>query len=97
MQTRQYGFSIRCSKLAEFTETLTLPEGYKVQWKPSFNAVKNDAAEFDALYSVDGRQLKLKADHTMHKRLYESSDWPGFKAALNERHKLIQSTIILQK
>ncbi len=97
LQNRQHGFTTRCSKLAEFNETLTLPDGYNMKWKPSFNAVKNQAAEFDAAYTLDGRQLKLKASHTLHKRVYESSDWPGFKAALTERHKLIQSNIILQK
>lgn len=97
LTVRQYGFAVRCSKLSEFSENITLPGGYSLQWKPSLRTIDNPASSFKTSFDIQGQVLTIQARHAMKKRIYESFEWPGFRESLIERMKFSQSTLIIQK
>lgn len=98
LKERKFGFRMRCSKLFAINETITLPTSYKPAKLPEFKTVsEKDNAEFSAKYELKGNELKLSAIHSMGKRLYENNDWKAFREALIERHKLMNSVIVIEK
>jgi len=96
-EERDYGFRIRCSKLVEIEETVTLPGYDEAEDIPVFETVDGKSASFDAAYSIDNRTLKFQLTHRMEKRLYEKEDWPDFRSALKERKNAMNTPIILSK
>ncbi len=97
LTVRRYGFAARCSKLSEFNETIAIPDGYSVKWKPSFRDFSSTASDFKAAYTVSGQNVTVGVRHALNKRLYEADEWPGFRNALTERIKFTQSALIIQK
>ena len=95
---KKYGFRIRCSKLFLANETLTIPAGFKIMILPEFKTLnERDNSSFEARYQAKGNEIKLTASHSMGKRVYEKEDWKTFREALIERHKLMNSQIIIEK
>jgi len=94
---RKYGFRTRCSKLVQLEETIKLPKYKSKKAIPEFSNISGKWDGFSAKYSIDANKLTLKAEHKIGKRIYEKEDWQEFKAALAERLKFMNSTIILDK
>ncbi|MFZ1731253.1 MAG: DUF3857 and transglutaminase domain-containing protein [Bacteroidota bacterium] len=99
MESRKYGFRQRCSRLVEIDETITLPAGMRAERLPADNTgIGTDkAASFRSAMSLEGGALHFTATHRMEKRVYDSEDWPEFRAALLARKALADSPIILTK
>jgi len=97
LASRLYGFRMRCSKLTQIHETVTLPQYGKALLIPRFAEVKGPCAGFTAAYEVEGTTLRLSAVHRMEKRVYKPEEWPGFRRALIERMKLTDSPLVLAK
>lgn len=93
---RQYGFKDACSRLVELDETIQLPKGYTL-----LNEVKNenkqsDAADFEGSLSQQGDKVTLHQKLALKKRVYEASDWDGFRSAVNA-HKGFGDYLIIKK
>lgn len=83
LDKRQYGFKDGCSRLVEQDETIQLPAGYSL-----VNAAKDDnkqsgAADFEGSLKQEGNQIVLHQKLALKKRVYEASDWSGFKTAVD--------------
>jgi hypothetical protein len=94
---RDYGFRIRCSKLVEFDETITLPSGLRAETLPASVSLTAAPASFSAEYSMNGNHLRFTAVHRMEKRVYEAADWPDFRAAMLARKNLGETPVILSR
>lgn len=93
---RQYGFKDACSRLVELDETIQLPKGYTL-----LNEIKNenkqsDAADFEGSLSQQGDKVTLHQKLALKKRVYEASDWDGFRSAVNA-HKGFGDYLIIKK
>ncbi len=99
MESKEYGFRQRCSRVVEIDETITVPAGMKARHLPGKSATgsSSKAASFQSATSLDGNTLHFTAAHRMEKRVYEASDWPEFRAALLARKALADSPVILTK
>jgi hypothetical protein len=84
---RNYGFKDRCSRQVDFVETITLPSGMTMQKSPMKSDVSNSAASIKASLSQAGNKVRLSVDAKFNKRVYDASDWAGFKEVVDTYKK----------
>lgn len=92
---RQYGFKDSCSRLVELDETIQLPVGYTMENAPKSDNMTSQAADFEGSLSAEKGKLTLHQKLSLKKRVYEASDWSGFRQAVNA-HKSYGEYIILK-
>ena len=83
IETRQYGFKDACSRLVEQEETIQLPAGYTLVNEEKEDSKQSASADFDGSLKQDGNKVVLHQRIALKKRVYEASDWEGFRAAVN--------------
>lgn len=96
LETRQYGFKDACSRLVELDETISLPAGYKLANAPKEDKQQSNAADFEGSLQQEGNRLTLRQKLALKKRVYEPSDWDGFRSAVNA-HKGYGDYLIIKK
>ncbi len=94
VENRKYGFSDACSRLVELKETITIPSGYSIVGNGLKEGVKSDVAEFDGTLEQNGSTIQISQTLSLKKRVYDASDWDGFKSAL-EAHKRFGNYIVI--
>ena len=83
IETRQYGFKDACSRLVEQEETIQLPAGYTLVNEEKEDSKQSASADFDGSLKQDGNKVVLHQRIALKKRVYEASDWEGFRTAVN--------------
>ncbi|MDR1200610.1 MAG: DUF3857 and transglutaminase domain-containing protein [Tannerellaceae bacterium] len=83
LKNREYGFRDACSRLIELNETIQLPKGYKLFTAAKKDTKKSGAADFDGSLQQEGTTIKLYQKLALKKRIYDASDWDGFRDAVN--------------
>lgn len=83
----QYGFKDRCSRQIDFKEIITLPKGMSMQNSSMKSDISNSAASLKAALSQEGNKICLSVDAKFNKRVYEASDWAGFKEVVDSYTK----------
>lgn len=86
-EQRKYGFKDRCSRQVVLDETITLPEGMKMQNSSMKSDITNSAASIFAHCSQAGDKVILSIDASFNKRVYEADEWSGFKAVVDDYKK----------
>lgn len=96
LEERQYGFKDACSRLVELKETIQLPKGYNLASETANNDVvsNSSAADFEGSLEQVDNNIILKQKLALKKRVYEASDWDGFRKAVNA-HKAFADYIII--
>lgn len=83
LDTRAYGFKDACSRLVEQEETIQLPKGYTLANAPKSDDERSLAADFEGSLSQQGSTIQLSQKLALKKRVYDASDWDGFRSAVN--------------
>lgn len=96
LETRRYGFKDACSRLVELDETIQLPAGYKLTNAPKEDKQQSNAADFEGSLQQEGNRLTLRQKLALKKRVYEPSDWSGFRSAVSA-HKGYGDYLIIKK
>ncbi len=96
-ETREYAFRDACSRLMVLNETITLPQGYKMAWEGDSKEVKSDAADFSGSMKQEGNKIVVKQELSLKKRVYEASDWEGFRSAVNAYKSFADRKITIEK
>ncbi len=96
LENRKYGFKDACSRLVELDETIRLPKGYKMVNTPKEDNKKGNCADFEGSLLQEGDQIKLKNSLALKKRVYEASEWEGFRTAVNA-YKQYSDYLIVKK
>ncbi len=94
LETRDYPFSDRCSRLVQLSETMTLPAGYTSVTRPKSKSFQGDAVTFDGGYKVSGKTLDFYENIRFGKRVYEAADWPDYRQAVINQ-KFYQDTPLI--
>ncbi len=97
METREYPFKDRCSRLVRISETMTLPAGYTSATYPKARHIKTDAVAFDGGYRMENGKLLFQETIRLGKRVYEASDWPAFRSAVENQRAYMDKPVIFQK
>lgn len=93
---RQYGFKDACSRLVELDETIQLPAGYTLANDTKEDAMQSPAADFEGTLRQEGNLIRMHQKLALKKRVYESSDWEGFRSAVNT-HKGYGDYLVIKK
>lgn len=93
---RLYGFKDACSRLVELDETIQLPTGYTLANEAKEHAMQSPAADFEGTLRQEGNLIQMHQKLALKKRVYESSDWEGFRSAVNT-HKGYGDYLVIKK
>lgn len=96
LEERQYGFKDGCSRLVELDETIQLPAGYQLLSEVKEAYKQSNAADFEGYVRQEDQKIKLHQKLSLKKRVYEASDWEGFREAVNA-HKSFADYLIIKK
>lgn len=97
LQERKYAFRDRCSRLVEINETISLPEGYEVLLPQEEITLDGEAASYKGGYTRQGNSIVLNQQVVLGKRVYETYEWPEFRAAVQAQKNLAGMPVILKK
>ncbi|MDD4516524.1 DUF3857 and transglutaminase domain-containing protein [Massilibacteroides sp.] len=96
LKERKYGFKDGCSRLVELNETIRLPKGYQLITPTKTENEKSTAADFEGTLAQSGNEIQLSQKLVLKKRVYEASEWDGFRNAVNA-HKSFGDYLIIKK
>lgn len=96
LDERKYAFKDACSRLVQFNETIDLPKGYKMVQPEKEVTKKSDAADFYGNVKQKGNQLQVREEMSLRKRVYDATDWNGFKDAVST-HKAFANDMLVFK
>ena len=95
LSERKYGFKDACSRLVELDETIRVPKGFHLQ-----NTMQDDtqspAADFEGYIRQENDKIQIHQKLALKKRIYEASDWDGFRSAVN-LHKTYGDYLIINQ
>ncbi|MDR0429568.1 MAG: DUF3857 domain-containing protein [Tannerellaceae bacterium] len=94
LEKRAYDFKDACSRLVELNETIQLPKGYKLSTDTRSERKNSPAADFEGSLKQEGNNIKLYQKLVLKKRVYDASDWQGFREAVNT-HKRFGEYLLL--
>lgn len=87
MEHREYGFTDACSRLVNIRETINIPKGYTLLGEGLSSNFESAPASFEGTLSQKGAALEIVQKLTLRKRVYDASDWDGFRQAVNLHKK----------
>ena len=96
LEERKYGFKDGCSRLVELSETIQLPKGYRLVNDARKVSKFSSAADFEGSLIQRGHKVHMHQKLCLKKRVYEASDWEGFRDAVN-MHKSFGDYLIIKK
>lgn len=97
METREYPFNDRCSRLVEITETIRVPSFKEVHYQPENVSFKGEAASYEGGYQIDSKKIVFTENGRFEKRVYEAKDWPDYRRAVQAQKNFETEPIILQR
>jgi len=96
LPTREFAFKDGCSRLVELNETIQIPNGFKLRNDVKKDAKDSEAASFRGSLTQTGNKIVVHQTLTLRKRIYEASDWAGFREAVNT-HKSYGDFLVINK
>lgn len=96
LSERAYGFKDACSRLVELDETIQLPKGYTLVNTARNDSQKSAAADFEGTLRQEGDKVRMHQVLTLKKRVYNASDWDGFRSAV-DTHKGYGEYLVIKK
>lgn len=95
LKERKYPFRDRCTRMVEINETIRIPAGVKVSRIPPSVEKTSPAASFSGGYTVTPEAVVFSARSSFGKRVYDPSDWPGFRAAVDAQNRFADQSVLL--
>jgi hypothetical protein len=97
LESREYPFKDRCSRLVEINETVKVPKYSEVLNLPEEKTVTSDYVNYDGKYTVDKRIITFSQTASYGKRVYEADEWTPFKDAVKSQQDFSNEAIIIAK
>ena len=95
LKERKYPFRDRCTRMVEINETIRIPAGVIVSRIPPSVEKTSPAASFSGGYTVTPEAVVFSARSSFGKRVYDPSDWPGFRAAVDAQNRFADQSVLL--
>lgn len=95
LKERKYPFRDRCTRMVEINETIRIPAGVIVSRIPPSVEKTTPAASFSGGYTVTPEAVVFSARSSFGKRVYDPSDWPGFRAAVDAQNRFADQSVLL--
>lgn len=95
IQERKYPFRDRCSRLVEINETITIPEGFAMMGNEITEKSNGKVVSFSGSLSQSGNTLRLSETAQYNKRIYEASEWPEYRKAVELQNQFAENPVVL--
>jgi transglutaminase-like putative cysteine protease len=96
LKERKYGFRDRCTRKVEINESITLPEMKQPVRIPAEVDTKGSAASFSGRYKIVNGSLVFSGTANYNKRIYEDTDWPEFKKAVDAQNGFSMAPVVIE-
>ena len=96
LKDRKYAFRDRCSRKVLYNESITLPAVKRMVRLPEQVNTSGKSASFRGVYKVTGSSLVYNGEALFNKRVYEASDWPDFRSAVEAQVRLSQKPVVIE-
>ena len=97
LETRDYPFTDRCSRYVAITETLKVPSGYTRVSTPQSQQFVTPAISFKGGYTVGYNMVTFTENISLGKRVYEASEWPSFRKAVQCQRGYMGAPVVFVK
>ncbi len=97
LETRDYPFTDRCSRYVAITETLKVPSGYTRVSTPQSQQFVTPAISFKGGYTVGYNMVTFTENISLGKRVYEASEWPSFRKAVQYQRGYMGAPVVFVK
>jgi len=95
MEKREYPFRDRTSHTAEIHEKITIENGQEFVLVPDSKNGDGSGGSYRGGYKTNGNTLEYHFNAEFPKRIYQASDWPSYRAAVQYQNKLAESPVIV--
>jgi len=95
LKERKYPFRDRCSRLVELSETIKMPVFSKVVRIPESISKSGKAASLNGGYKLSNDTLSFEFKARLEKRIYDSQDWPEYKAVIEAQNNFAEKSVII--
>ncbi|MFI3315379.1 MAG: DUF3857 and transglutaminase domain-containing protein [Rikenellaceae bacterium] len=92
--SRNYGFKDACSREVVLNETIQLPNNYKLVNESLDENFSSSAADFTGKMSQEGSKISISQKLSLYKRVYEASDWTGYRNAVKLHKKFGEYLVV---
>ena len=94
---RKYQTFLKCTWDVAFDETLDVPGGYKLLWKPKTVKMDGKVAAFESRVEMAGSKLRFAERLLVKNRNFGPELYPGFQKAVLAMKKLMRHRVLLKK
>jgi len=94
---RNYNFRDRTSHAVDLAEKITLPAQCIPVYVPEQTQSQGTGASANGSYKLNGNNLEFSFGAAFNKRVYDPSDWPSFRRAVEIQNNFAASPIILKR
>lgn len=91
---RKTGLRLRATRLVQFEETITLPEGWKAAKLPEAKKLESAGADLTFEASQEGSTLKYRLEIRVKNHIIPAEDYAGYKKAIDALNELRDELII---
>lgn len=96
LKERKYPFRDRCSRMVELDETIKLPVVKEMVNLPESKANPGNVCSFNGGYTLDGNILHLTEKIVLGKRIYDATDWPQYRDAVNSQNYFSEEPVVFR-
>jgi transglutaminase-like putative cysteine protease len=91
---REYGMSMRASRMVRYEETVALPEGWTVEECPESRTFESPSATLDFEVTLGDGELTYTFEIRLKDRIIEPANYPGVKKALEMMYEITDAWIV---
>ncbi len=96
IKERKFPFRDRCSRVVEIDESMQLPALKSLCRIPESIVSEGDAASYHGGYKLNNTILTFTGVAKFGKRIYETTDWPQYKAAVDAQNHFSEHAVIIE-
>jgi hypothetical protein len=97
LETREYPFTDRCSRYVAISETMKVPSGYTRVSTPQSQQFVTPTISFKGGYTVGYNMITFTENISLGKRVYDASEWPAFRKAVQCQRGYIGNPVVFVK
>ena len=97
LEKRDYPFTDRCSRYVAISETMSVPSGYTRVSTPESRQFVTPSISFKGGYKVGYNMVTFTENISLGKRIYEASEWPAYRNAVQSQLYYMDNPVIYVK
>ena len=97
LEKRDYPFTDRCSRYVAISETMSVPSGYTRVSTPESRQFVTPSISFKGGYKVGYNMVTFTENISLGKRIYEASEWPAYRNAVQSQRYYMDNPVVYVK